>query len=76
MSGNLAEWCADWYGPYSSEAVQTNPQGPRTGEFKVIRGGSYQSSAEGVRVSSREADHRPDVSYPSVGFRVCYTETN
>jgi formylglycine-generating enzyme required for sulfatase activity len=76
MSGNLAEWCADWYGPYSSEPVQTNPQGPRIGVFKVIRGGSYQSSVDGVRVSSREADHRPDVSYPSVGFRVCYTRTN
>lgn len=75
MSGNLSEWCTDWYGLYSPEPVQTNPQGPRNGQFKVIRGGSYQSSADGVRVSSREADHLPYVSYPSVGFRVCYTFT-
>lgn len=75
MCGNIAEWCNDWYGAYPTEPIQTNPQGPPTGQFKVIRGGSYQSSADGVRVSSREADHLPYVSYPSVGFRVCFTFT-
>ncbi|MCA9726883.1 MAG: formylglycine-generating enzyme family protein, partial [Candidatus Eisenbacteria bacterium] len=62
MSGNLAEWCEDWYGLYPTEPIQTNPQGPLDGAFKVVRGGSYLSTALGVRVTSREADHLPDVS--------------
>ena len=42
MSGNVSEWCSDWYGDYSAEA-QTNPAGPDKGEYKVLRGGSYRS---------------------------------
>ncbi|MDD2284253.1 MAG: SUMF1/EgtB/PvdO family nonheme iron enzyme [Paludibacter sp.] len=44
MSGNLSEWCSDWYGDYPNEAVK-NPQGPATGELRMIRGGNYYSSA-------------------------------
>ena len=40
MSGNVSEWCSDWYGEYPNEAV-TNPQGPATGTYRVIRGGNY-----------------------------------
>lgn len=40
MSGNIAEMCNDWYGPYTEEAV-TNPTGPATGTTRVIRGGAH-----------------------------------
>jgi formylglycine-generating enzyme required for sulfatase activity len=44
MSGNVNEWCNDWYGDYPNETVK-NPQGPATGNLKVIRGGNYNSSS-------------------------------
>lgn len=52
MSGNVWEWCQDRYGSYSSES-QTNPKGPKTGNDRVVRGGSWSSMATGCRVVSR-----------------------
>ena len=40
MEGNVQEWCQDWYGNYSSNA-QTNPTGPSSGEYRVVRGSAY-----------------------------------
>ena len=68
MSGNVYEWCSDWYGGYSAGA-QTNPQGPSSGSRRVLRGGGWFFNARGCRVSLRFY-YGPSVSNYSGGLRL------
>jgi len=68
MSGNVWEWCWDWYGDYSSGA-QTNPTGPATGTRRVERGGSWSNPASYARSADRLYSY-PDVRINDFGFRL------
>jgi formylglycine-generating enzyme required for sulfatase activity len=72
MAGNVREWVADWYGPYSSEAV-IDPKGPGSGESRIARGGSWYDTPDDVRSVNRGAN-LPDYTHPKVGFRCAVDE--
>jgi formylglycine-generating enzyme required for sulfatase activity len=68
MSGNVDEWCWDWYGNYTSDD-KTDPMGASSGSERVWRGGNWNWSSMYVRSASRGSDH-PDYRSINCGFRL------
>ena len=72
MSGNVCEWCQDWYGSYVSSS-QTNPLGANSGSFRVCRGGSWYFDTGNCRSSFRSRGN-PDTRSRYLGFRLVLSE--
>ena len=68
MSGNVQEWCNDWYASYDNQP-QTNPTGGQRGRERVCRGGSYSAGSNACRVSYRNA-LPPTNRSETIGFRL------
>lgn len=68
MSGNVYEWCQDWYGKYSKNDL-TNPQGPSEGEERILRGGCWNSKRHFMHLSYRYST-KPDNRIINAGMRL------
>ena len=71
MAGNVAEWVQDWFGPYPSGSV-TNPTGPTTGPYRLLRGGYWAGYSGECRASRRNYNY-PYLASVGIGFRAVRT---
>ena len=67
MIGNVSEWCQDWYGEYPAGSV-IDPQGPVSGTYRVIRGGSWYYYPRYCRSAFRDYLNQ-DLRYSNYGIR-------
>ncbi len=70
MCDNVHEWCSDWYAPdYYGVSLERNPRGPKTGERRASRGGSWRHYIKISRCAARSSIP-PEFKYADYGFRV------
>lgn len=73
MHGNVAEWCHDWWAWHSSLSGGTDPTGPSSGEYRMLRGGGGWSDAKECTSSARSGHDSPSSEFYGSGFRLIIT---
>jgi len=71
MHGNVMEWCQDWYGEnYYTVSPTSDPQGPSSGSYRVLRGGSWNGDTRYCRSAFRNWTEPGNRLYNAIGFRI------